>query len=119
MAASAERIDFVGHSARNIANAGGQLSELTVNFKVFRRGPAHVAGLIYTSDFWATPREASAKFQGFAGDFELWQAKISVGGNNASFEYVIFCNDHRDVQNVRRIYNTNNGETFRIVTSSF
>jgi hypothetical protein len=119
MAASAERIDFVGHSARNIANVGGQSSELTVNFRVFRRGPAHVAGLIYTSDFWITPREAIAKFQTFSGEFEVWQAKVVVGGHNASFEYVIFCNDHRDVQNVRKIYNTNNGETFRIVASSF
>jgi hypothetical protein len=117
MAASAERIDFVGHSAKNIANQGGLSSVLTVDFKVFRRGPAHVAGLIYTTDFWATPREALARFQRFEGDFEVWQAKNSVAGNNASFEYVIFCNDHRDVQNVKKIYHTNFGDTFRIVST--
>jgi hypothetical protein len=117
MAATAERIDFVSHRALNIANQGGFSSELTVNFKVFRRGPAHVAGLIFTTDFWITPREALARFQNFDGDFEIWLAKISVGGNNASFEYVIFCNDHRDNQNVRKIYNTNFGETFRVAAT--
>jgi|SRR5947209_16292170 len=119
MAATAERIDFVGHRARNIANQGGLSSELTVDFRVFRRGPAHVAGLIYTTDFWRTPHEALAAFQRFDGDFEVWQAKVTASGNNASFEYVIFCNDHRDVQNVRKIYNTNFGDTFRIVATVF
>jgi hypothetical protein len=117
MAASAERIDFVGHSARNIANQGGLSSVLTVDFKVFRRGPAHVAGLVYTRDFWATPLTAIGKFQRFDGDFEVWQAQATVPSNNAAFEYVIFCEDYRDVQNLRRIYNTNFGETFRIAAS--
>jgi hypothetical protein len=117
MTASAERIDFVGHVARNIANAGGQSSQLTVNFKVFRRGPAHVAGLTYTADFWATPKEALARFQRFEGDFEVWQAVVSAPGNGVTFEYVIFCHDHRDVQNVRKIYNTNFGNTFQIAAT--
>lgn len=114
MTASAERIDFVDHVARNIANQGGLSSVLTVNFRVFRRGPAHVCGLTYTTDFWATPREAPARFMRFDGDFEVWQAIATVSGNDASFEYVIFCYDHRDVQNVRRIYHTNFGNTFQI-----
>ena len=59
MTASAERIDFVSHTARNVAHAGGQSSVLTVNFNVFRRGPAHVSGLSYTSDFWACASGAS------------------------------------------------------------
>jgi hypothetical protein len=118
MAASAERIDFVGHTARNVANQGGQSSVLTVNFNVFRRGPAHVSGLSFTNDFWATPREVFAKFQRFQGDTEVWQAVASVAGNNATFEYIIFCYDHRDVQNVRRIYHTNFGNTFQ-VTATF
>lgn len=62
MAASAERIDFVGHRATNIANQGGLSSELVVDFRIFRRGPAHVAGLTYTTDFWVTPREVIATF---------------------------------------------------------
>ena len=119
MAATAERIDFVGHQARNIAHQGGLFSDLTVDFRVFRRGPAHVAGLIYTRDFWVTPVKQVARFQRFDGDFEVWQANVRVAGNNASFEYVIFCHDHRDVQNVRKVYNTHSGETFRIAATSF
>jgi hypothetical protein len=118
MAASAERIDFIGHSALNIANQGGLSSVLSVDFRVFRRGPAHVAGLFFTTNFWATRLEAGAAFQHFDGDFEVWRAQAHVAGNNVNFEYVIFCFDHRDVQNVRAIYNTNFGETFRI-TSTF
>lgn len=118
MAASAERIDFIGHSARNIANQGGFSSLLTVDFRVFRRGPAHVAGLIHTRDFWATRLETNARFQRFDGEFEIWQAQASVPGNNVTFEYVIFCYDHRDFQNVRQIYHTNFGNTFQI-TSTF
>lgn len=117
MSASAERIDFVDQRAINIANQGGQSSLLTVNFRVFKRGPAHVAGLIYTRDFWATPLRTNAKFRTFDGDFEVWQAQASVSGNNASFEYVIFCDDHRDIQNVRTIYHTNFGETFQITAT--
>ena len=117
MAASAERIDFVAHSARNIANQGGFSAVLTVDFRVFRKGPAHVAGMIYTRDFWATPLTAVGTFQRFEGDFEIWRAQASVAGNNVDFEYVIFCDDYRDAQNVRKIYNTNSGNTFQIASS--
>lgn len=119
MAASAERIDFVDHTAKKFTTQGGNSSSLTVNFKVFRRGPAHVAGLTFTTDFWVTPREAIAKFQRFEGDSEVWQATASVPGHGVTFEYIIFCYDHRDVQNVRRIYHTNFGNTFQVVASSF
>jgi hypothetical protein len=119
MAASAERIDFVDHSARRVANQGGLSSVLIVNFKVFRRGPAHVAGLTFTTDFWVTPREAIARFQRFDGDSEVWQATASVPGHGITFEYVIFCYDHRDYQNVRKIYHTNFGNTFHIAATSF
>ena len=119
MSATAERIDFIGHRARNIANLGGLSSELVVDFKVFRRGPAHVAGITFTSDFWATPHEALARFQHFDADSEVWQVAVSVGGNNASFEYIIFCRDHRDIQNVRNVFHTNFGNTFRITATSF
>ena len=119
MAASAERIDFIGHDARNVADLGGQRSTLTVDFRVFRRGPAHVAGLSFTTDFWITPRESLARFLRFDGDFEVWQAIVTVPGNNATFEYVIFCRDHRDVQNVRQIFHTNFGNTFHIAATHF
>lgn len=114
MVASADRIDFVGHSAENRADAGGLRSLLRVDFKVFRRGPAHVAGLRYTSDFWKTPQTAIASFQRFEGDFEVWHAEAQAPANDVAFEYVIFCDDFRGVQSVKSIYNTNNGETFRI-----
>jgi hypothetical protein len=115
---SAERIDFVGHNARNINNQGGSSSSLTVDLRVFKRGPAHVVGLIYTTNFWKTRNEQLAEFQRFEGDFEVWQAKVNTPGNNTSFEYVIFCEDYRDFQNVKKIYNTNNGETFRILATN-
>lgn len=117
MAASAQRIDFVSDSATNIANQGGLSSLLTVNFRVFSRGPSHVAGLSYTTDFWVTPREAIARFQGFAGDFEIWQAQASAAGNGVTFEYIIFCRDNRDFQNVRQIYHTNFGNTFQRIAT--
>jgi hypothetical protein len=114
MVASAERIDFISHEAININDAGGSRSRLTVNFQVFKRGPAHVAGLLYSSNFWAQRNEVQAKFIRFEGDSEVWQASTTVPGNSVNFEYVIFCDDHRDIQNVRKLYNTNFGETFRI-----
>jgi hypothetical protein len=111
---TATNIDFLGHSARNIAGSGGESTKLTVDFAVRNKGPAHVAGLTYTSDFWATPREGLARFQRFEGEREIWRAEVSVAGLGASFEYIIFCRDHRDFDNVAQIFNTNGGETFRI-----
>lgn len=119
MTATASRIDFVGHSAKNITNAGGLFSLLKVDFKVFSRGPAHVAGLRYTTDFWKTPLTAIATFQRFDGDFEVWHAEAQAPGNNVNFEYAIFCDDYRAVQNVKSIYHTNNGETFRLAATTF
>ena len=112
-------IDFLSHAATNVANRGGQSTQLTVDFAVRNKGPAHVAGLTYTADFWATPREGLARFQRFEGNREIWRAEVSVPGLNATFEYVLFCRDHRDINNVAQIFNTNNGETFRITGSSF
>jgi hypothetical protein len=115
---TAVQIDFLGHSARGDVNEGGSFSTLTVNLRVLSRGPAHVAGIIYTVDFWVTPREALARFQRFDGNFEIWQAQVTVGGSySASFEYVIFCKDFRGVNEVPEIFNTNGGETFRIQAS--
>jgi len=119
MPATAERIDFISHLARNAIDQGGQHSVLTVNFRVFRRGPAHVAGLTYTSDFWKTPMEALAKFQHFDGDSEVWQAIAVVGKIDVTFEYIIFCRDHRDIQNVKNVFHTNFGNTFQIAATSF
>jgi hypothetical protein len=111
---SAFSVDFLGHSATNLAGLGGESTRLTVNFAVRNKGPAHVAGITYTSDFWGTPREGLARFQHFDGDREIWRAEVSVPGLGASYEYVIFCRDYRDIDNVAQIFNTNGGETFRI-----
>lgn len=82
------------------------------------RFPAHVAGPVWTADFWANPQTTVARFQGFGtdagGGFENWLATVDVPGLDAQFEYVIFCDDYRGVQEVPRIYDTNAGETYRI-----
>jgi len=115
---TATQIDFVGHTAIGDVNEGGPFTELTVDFKVQSKGPAHVAGIIYTVDFWVTPRKALATFQRFDGDSEVWQAHVTVGGSDAaSYEYVIFCKDFRGIDDVPQIFNTNGGETFRIQAS--
>ena len=111
---SAFSIQFLDHSATNDETQGGEFTVLTVDFAVLNPGPAHVAGITYTSDFWVTPQEGLARFQQFDGDREIWRAGARVGGLDASFEYVIFCRDFRDVDNVAQIFNTNGGETFRI-----
>jgi hypothetical protein len=115
---TAQRIDFVDHTAVGEINQGGRFSTLTVDFRVFSQGPAHVAGITYTADFWATPVDALARFQAFDGDFEVWQARVTVPGSESfSFEYVIFCKDFRGDDDVPEIFNTNGGETFRIKAS--
>lgn len=115
---TALRIDFVHHTAVGDVNEGGPFSRLTVNFRVFSRGPAHVAGITYTTDFWMTPVDALARFQAFDGGFEVWQAQVTVPGSDSfSFEYVIFCKDFRGDEDVPEIFNTNGGETFRVQAS--
>lgn len=123
MTASAERINFISHNIAFVQGSPGPFpfpsrSTLTVDFAVFRRGPAHVAGLLYTVSFWASRSTAYASFQRFENDLEIWRATVTENGpdafQRASFEYVIFCDDHRGNNEVRKIYNTNNGETFRI-----
>jgi len=119
MAATAQFIEFDNHEAINIASAGGFSTKLVTNFRVFSRGPAHVAGLIFTTNFWVTTGIATAKFQFFSGNFEVWQAIAVVPGNNVTFEYVIFCDDHRDNQNVKKIFHSNCGNTFQIKATHF
>jgi hypothetical protein len=111
---TATAIDFISHSATNLADAGGQRTKLTVDFAVRNQGPAHVAGITYTSDFWRTPREQLATFQRFEGNREIWHLEAVVGGNDAGFEYVIFCRDYRGVGGVAEIYDTNHGQTYQI-----
>ncbi len=110
MVATAERIDFTSHSVAFDPGSLGPIpqpseSTLTVDFRVFRRGPAHVSGLIFTTNFWRTPQVALAMFRQFDGDFEVWQAVVSEQGSGfnqrVNFEYVIFCDDHRGEREIR------------------
>jgi hypothetical protein len=113
---SAISIQFISDRAQKNAGLGGERIALTVNFRILKLGPAHVAGIVFSSDFWASRHEALASFQHFEGDSELWQTAVTVPGFHA-IEYVIFCDDFRGVDTVPRIYNTNGGETFRPVAS--
>jgi hypothetical protein len=112
MAASAVSLSAVSFDARNIANAGGQSSELTVWFHVFQRGFAHVAGLVASNDGWASRREVPARFDHFEGNVEVWKVVTSVAGNNATFAFVVWCEDFADVDNGRKIWNTNGGNQY-------
>jgi hypothetical protein len=114
---SATSIQLINERAKNTFNQGGQSSVLTVDFRVSNKGPAHVAGIIFSPDFWGSRKEGIGTFQRFEGDSEVWQAAVSAPGFNVKFEYVIFCDDFRGVNTVPRIYNTNGGETFRPVAS--
>jgi hypothetical protein len=114
---SARSIQFISDRAKNTFDQGGERTALTVDFRVFKRGPAHVAGIIFSPDFWGSRNEALATFQRFEGDFEVWKAVVSVRGLNAKIEYVIFCDDFRGIDTVPRLYHTNGGETFRPVAT--
>ncbi len=118
---TAQRIAFSDQTATNVADMGGERSRLQTQFRVYNNGPAHVAGLVWTADFWANPQTTLARFQSFGNDagggFENWLAVVEVPGLDVSFEYVIFCDDYRGVQEVPRIYDTNGGETYRIQAS--
>ena len=88
--------------------------ELEVNFQIFNNGPSHVAGLVVTTDFWITSQVAIAKFQGFGGGFEFWQATFSVSVSPpVTFEFVVFCDDFGGIDSVPRIWNTNGGNRFQ------
>jgi hypothetical protein len=116
---SAQQITFLSHTAVNDDGIQGTNAILTVNFQVYRKGPAHMAGIIFTTDGWATASTAMAQFQSFGpGDVENWKASVTVGGNNVRFQYVIFCDDFAGLNQVPRIYDTNGGNQYSI-TSSF
>lgn len=114
---SAESITLIHQFAKNEDGDQGTNAVLTVIFSVFQKGPAHVAGIIYTTNGWASATVAPAVFQNFSGDVEVWQAVVSVGGKNVAFQYVIWCDDYAGVNAVVRICNTNGGDQFSITSS--
>jgi hypothetical protein len=94
--------------------------QLSVQFRIFNRGPNHVAGLIVTTDSWASSQIVPAKFQGFGDDFENWSATFPSSpalSAPVTFEFVIFCDDFGGVDSVPRIWNTNGGGVFQQIVS--
>jgi hypothetical protein len=119
MAASAVSISAVSFDAKKIANQGGQSSELTVWFHVFQRGFAHVAGIVVSTNGWATRQEIGARFDHFEGNVEVWTAGFSVPGLAGTFAFVCWCEDFADIDNVRKVWNTNGGNQYWITASHF
>ena len=89
---------------------------LAVEFHIHNNGLGHVAGLVFTTDFWATSRIASAVFQRPGEGFEVWRADASAPGPRVTFEFVIFCDDYGGNDEVPRVWNTNGGRRYRVGT---
>jgi hypothetical protein len=47
---------------------------MIAHFEALNNGPAHVAVLVVTTDFWITSHIAPTQFQGFGAGFEFWRA---------------------------------------------
>jgi hypothetical protein len=91
-----------------------------ISFRVYYNGLNHVAGIVFSTDGWKSRQEAFATFQTFCGDQsrrgELWKVEHGFPPTGAiSFEYVIWCEDYRCIDSVKRIYKTdeiNGGQPF-------
>jgi hypothetical protein len=90
-------------------------SSLTVNFQILNQGPNHIAGLIVTTNSWATWQMVPASFVRFIGTAESWTAHFEVQTRVTTFEFVIFCDDLGGVSTVPRIWNTNAGAVFQAI----
>jgi hypothetical protein len=88
-------------------------SSLAVNFQIFNQGPNHIAGLIVTTNSWATWQMLPASFVRFSGTAETWTAQLKVPTRVTTFEFVIFCDDLGGVSSAPRIWNTNAGAVFQ------
>lgn len=100
---------------------GGQPKEIrkfTCSFRVFYRGLNHVAGIIYSTDGWVSRTELCAVFSGFAGSSqngETFTIQKDFDTLINRIEYIIWCEDYRCVDNLKKIYKTssaNGGEPF-------
>ena len=119
--ATLNSVSFYRQKAVNNTTWGGYppvatyTSTLTVQFKVYNSGPAHTAYLKYTTTDWATHAVQKAVFQYHAaGGYEVWEAVVTVGGNWATFDYVIGADDHLAVNDILTRYYNNNGNGCRI-----
>jgi hypothetical protein len=97
----------------SLPQALGGGSSLTVNFQIFNQGPNHLAGLLVTTNSWATWQMLPASFVRFSGTSESWTAHFEVPTRVTTFEFVIFCDDLGGVSTVPRIWNTNAGAVFQ------
>jgi hypothetical protein len=88
-------------------------STLRVNFQIFNQGPNHIAGLIVTTNSWATWQMLPASFVRFSGTAETWTAQLEIPTRVTTFEFVIFCDDLGGVSSAPRIWNTNAGAVFQ------
>ncbi len=96
---------------------GEEGSSLSVNFQVFNIGPNHIAGILVTTDSWATWQMVPARFVNFSDGGENWNASFRVSAVEVeTFEFVIFCDDLGGVDTVPRIWNTNGGAVFQATT---
>ena len=110
---TAFNITDVAYSSASVAPG---VVSLAVSFRIHNHGPAHAAGLVVTTDLWATSHIAKAAFKGAGAGFELWQASFSAPGPPVLFEFVVFCDDYGGLNSVPRIWNTNGGNQFRVKT---
>lgn len=97
-----------------------QYHKLTIDFRVFYRGLNHVAGVVASTDGWRSREEITAKWVGFTGagdEIELWQVEKGFPTGISRVEYVIFCEDYRAVDDMKKLYKTDNGQPF-IVTKT-
>jgi hypothetical protein len=76
MTATAVAITGVSFDAQNEAGAGGEHSLLTVRFHVAQRGYAHVAGIVVSTNGWATRSEVTGRWDHNEGDTEVWGCKL-------------------------------------------
>lgn len=100
---------------------GGQPKEIrrfNCSFRVYYRGLNHVAGIIYSTDGWATRTEWGAVFSGFAGsgqNGEIFSIQKDFDVLIGRIEYIIWCEDYRCIDSLKKIYKTspvNGGEPF-------
>ena len=105
---------FINNVSPTIATPVSGLVSVTVDFQIHNNGPAHVAGLVFTTDDWKTTQVVPAVFQGFGQGFEFWSASPpDFAGPPATFDFVVFCDDFSGGDQVPRIWNTNGGNRFR------
>jgi hypothetical protein len=92
----------------------GGLVSLAVSFRIYNHGPAHVAGLVVTTDLWVTSQTVKAVFRDVGAGYELWEASFSAPGPPVTFEFVVFCDDYGGLNSVPRIWNTNSGNRYQV-----